>query len=80
MPTYTIRTGGITGRIKTPYPASAAWLAAYFMESRRPERPGVLIQITGGQYRAADGKDMYIATESVAQYIGLLPGYVEPSA
>lgn len=79
MPTYTISTGGITGRIKTQHPASAAWLAGYFIESRRPERVGALIKITGGQYQAAQGNDMYITTEAVLQYTGHMPGYADPS-
>ena len=75
MPAYTIKTGDMTRRVVTPHEASAAWLAAYFMESFQPERPGVLIQIKGGQYRAKEDKDMYIATEAVLRYIGRMPGY-----
>ena len=72
MPTYRIRCGDMDHKIKTPYPADASVLACIALNECRPKQVGILIEISGGEYRGRD--KTYVSTEKTIQLIGRWKG------
>lgn len=70
MPTYRIRCGDMDTKIKTPFEADAATLAALAVNKKLPQKPGMLVEVKGGQY--SGDACIYVPFEAVALRLGRL--------
>ena len=68
MPTYRIRCGDMDAKIKTPHEADCTALALLAVDKVLPKKPGRLIEVSGGQYKAAG--TLYISFEAIARKLG----------
>lgn len=70
MPTYRIRCGDMDTKIKTPHEADCTALALMAVDQALPQKPGALVEVSGGQYTGAGA--IYLAFESIARKLGRL--------
>lgn len=70
MPTYRIRSGEMDCRIKTKSPAEPAALSVMAIAQEKPESCGLMIEISGGEYKG--GNVVYTSSENILRAMGLL--------
>ena len=70
MPSYRIVSGDMNVAIATRHRADASALALVAVHQAVPQRPGTLIEISGGQF--PEDEACYLLFDSVARKLGLL--------
>lgn len=70
MPTYRIRCGDMDAKIRTPHEADCTALALLAVDQALPQKPGALVEVSGGQYKGAGA--IYLTFESIARKLGRL--------
>lgn len=68
MPTYRIRCGDMEAKIKTPFQADAIALALIAVSGALPGNPGLLIEVSGGQYKGDNTS--YVTFAAIARKLG----------
>lgn len=68
MPTYRIRCGDMDTRIETPYQASAEALALLAVDRALPSKPGMLVEVGGGQFKGDQAH--YLLFSTIAEKLG----------